>query len=125
MVTNNQQLDRTFGALADPTRRALLDRLVRGEATVGELARPFTVSRPAISKHLRVLEKAGLVNRARDGRVSRCGLDAGPMRDASDWVAQYRRFWDTQLDQLVHYIEHDQPEEPTTKDDPEKDGGKP
>ena len=125
MVTINRQLDLTFGALADPIRRAILDRLVQGEATVGELAQPFDVSRPAISKHLRVLEKAGLVNRARDGRASRCGLDAGPMRDAADWVDRYRRFWDTQLDQLVNYLEHDQPEEPTTQDNTEKDGGKP
>ena len=125
MVTNNQQLDLTFGALSDPTRRAILDRLVHGEATVGELAKPFDVSRPAISKHLRVLERAGLVNRARDGRVSRCGLDATPMKDAADWVAQYQRFWDNQLDRLVQYLEHDQPEQPTSHSATEKDGGKP
>lgn len=107
MVTNSEQLDLTFGALADPTRRAILDRLVHGRATVGELAQPFNVSRPAISKHLRVLEKAGLVRRERDGRLSRCGLEAAPMKDASDWVDQYRRFWDKQLDQLVHYFERD------------------
>jgi DNA-binding transcriptional ArsR family regulator len=125
MVTINRQLDLTFGALADTTRRAILDRLVQGEATVGELAQPFDISRPAISKHLRVLEKAGLVNRARDGRVSRCGLDASPMRDAADWADRYRRFWDTQLDQLVQYLEHERPEQPTEQDDPQKDGGKP
>jgi DNA-binding transcriptional ArsR family regulator len=101
MVTTNRQLDHTFAALADPIRRAILDRLVHGWATVGELARPFAVSRPAVSKHLRVLERGGLVRRERDGRVSRCGLEAGPMKDAADWVERYRRFWDNQLDQMV------------------------
>ena len=74
MVTRNERLDRTFGALADETRRAILGRLAHGDATVGELARPFRVSRPAISKHLRVLERAGLVHRGREGRISRCVL---------------------------------------------------
>ena len=87
MVTNSEQLDLTFGALADPIRRAILARLAHGEATVGELAAPFPVSRPANSKHLRVLERAGLVHRARDGRLSRCELDAEPMRAASEWVS--------------------------------------
>lgn len=123
MVTSADDLDHTFGALADPIRRAILDRLVHGEATVGELAQPFNVSRPAISKHLRVLERAGLVNRTRDGRISRCGLDAGPMKDASDWVERYRRFWDTQLDQLVNYFETEQHEEPDHPQETEKDGG--
>ncbi len=109
MVTYNRHLDRTFGALADPIRRAILARLAEGEASVGELARPFDVSRPAISKHLRVLERAGLVRRARDGRVSRCALDAGPMREAADWVDQYRRFWEAQLDALARYLDHPQP----------------
>ncbi len=107
MVTNSDRLDLTFAALADPIRRALLTRLARGEATVGELARPFDVSRPAISKHLRVLERAGLVQRARDGRVSRCELDAAPMRDAADWVERYRTFWEQQLDSLSRYLERD------------------
>ena len=107
MVTNSRQLDLTFGALADPTRRAILARLARGEATVGELAEPFAVSRPAISKHLRTLERAGLVQRARDGRISRCELDAAPMRVAADWVDRYRRFWDRQLDSLKRYVEED------------------
>lgn len=109
MVTNQRQLDLTFGALADPTRRAILARLADGEATVGELARPFDVSRPAISKHLRVLERAGLVRRARDGRLSRCELDAGPMRDAADWVERYRDFWEGQLDSLSRYFEREVP----------------
>lgn len=105
MVTNQRQLDRTFGALADSTRRLILARLAEGDSTVGELARPFEISRPAISKHLRVLERAGLVQRARDGRVSRCALDAGPMRDAALWVETYREFWESQLDSLQEYLE--------------------
>ncbi len=108
MVTNTYNLDLTFGALADATRRAILSRLALGEATVGELAKPFNVSRPAISRHLRVLEKAGLVQRTVDGRVSRCELDATPMRDASEWVEFYRQFWDGQLDALARYFNEDQ-----------------
>ena len=104
MVTN-EALDRTFGALSDPTRRAILVRLAEGDATVGELAAPFPVSRPAISKHLRVLEGAGLVSRARDGRLSRCALDAGPMRAASEWVDGYRQFWEGRLDALASYLD--------------------
>jgi len=124
MVTINCHLDLTFAALADPTRRAILDRLVHGVATVGQLAEPFDISRPAISKHLRVLERAGLVSRQRDGRVSRCGLDASPMKDAADWVDRYRRFWDQQLDQLVQYLETES-DELTQKDETRKDGGTP
>jgi len=104
MVTSERQLDLTFGALADPTRRAILARLAHGEATVGELADPFEISRPAISKHLRVLERAGLVERTREGRVSRCELDAAPMRDAAEWVDRYRRFWEGRLDSLSRYL---------------------
>lgn len=122
MVTSIHQLDLTFAALSDPTRRAILDRLVHGVATVGQLAQPFKVSRPAISKHLRVLERAGLVRRRRDGRVSRCGLDASPMKSAADWVERYRRFWDQQLDQLVQYLETE-PDQLTPQDDIKKDGG--
>jgi DNA-binding transcriptional ArsR family regulator len=107
MVTTVSPLDLTFGALADPIRRAILATLTEGEATVGELARPFRVSRPAISKHLRVLERAGLVRRARDGRISRCALDATPMRDAADWVERYRRFWDGQLASLSRYLDRE------------------
>jgi len=105
MVTFSRQLDATFRALSDPTRRAILARLSEGEATVGELAAPFDVSRPAISKHLRVLERAGLVDRTRDGRTSRCALDARPMREAADWVATYREFWEAELDALASYFE--------------------
>jgi len=108
MVTNNRKLDRTFGALADATRRNILGRLAHGDATVGELARPFRVSRPAISKHLRVLERAKLVRRTREGRISRCRLDAAAMRDAAEWVERYRVFWGGRLDQLARYIEETQ-----------------
>jgi len=122
MVTLDHRLDATFHALADPTRRAILDRLVHGEATVGELARPFPLSRPAISKHLRVLERAGLVMRQRDGRISRCDLSARPLKEAADWVARYRDFWEGQLDRLVNYLETDNPDTapPGNDDNPEK-----
>ena len=98
MITNDRKLDLTFGALSDPTRRAILARLAQGEATVGELARPFDVSRPAISKHLRVLERAGRVSRTPHGRISRCELDAAPMQEAAAWVERYRRYWESQLE---------------------------
>ncbi len=107
MVTNSRELDLVFGALADPTRRDILARLSEGIATVGELARPYDMSRPAISKHLRVLERAGMVRRTRDGRVSRCGLDAGPLRDAAAWVERYREFWEGQFDRLTRYLERE------------------
>lgn len=109
MVTSSRRLDRVFGALSDFTRRAILTRLREGEATVGQLARPFDVSRPAISKHLRVLEGAGLVERRKDGRYSRCALDAEPMREAAEWVARYRRFWEGRLDALADYLEEEPP----------------
>ena len=104
MVTN-QSLDLLFGALADPTRRVILDRLTRGESTVGELAKPFDMTRPAISKHLKVLERAGLVRRCIDGRVTRCSLDAAPLREASDFVERYRDYWEGQLDRFASYLE--------------------
>ena len=107
MVTSQRKLDRTFAALADGTRRAILGRLAHGHASVGELAQPFRVSRPAISKHLRVLERAGLVHRGRDGRISRCVLDPQGLREAADWVDRYRAFWEGRLDALARYIELD------------------
>lgn len=109
MVTNSAALDRTFAALSDSTRRAILGRLARGEATVGELAEPFEVSRPAVSKHLRVLERAGLVQRERDGRVSRCALDGTALREAAEWLNAYRVFWKGRLDALARYVERTQP----------------
>jgi DNA-binding transcriptional ArsR family regulator len=105
MVANRRRLDRTFGALADSTRRDILRRLASGDATVGELARPFRMSRPAISKHLVVLERAGLVRRAREGRTSRCSLDASAMREAAEWMEHYRVFWRDRLAALAEYAE--------------------
>lgn len=107
MVTNRQdaKLDRLFTALADPTRRAILRRLTVGEATVGELAKPFAMSRPAISKHLNVLERAGVVRRRADGRVNRCRFDGTALLDAYAWMQHYRRFWENQLDALTLYLE--------------------
>jgi DNA-binding transcriptional ArsR family regulator len=104
MVNNQSCLDTTFQALADPTRRHILASLAQGEATVGELARPFDISAPAISRHLRVLEGAGLLRRRVEGRVHHCRLEATPLRDASDWLALYRRFWEERLDALDAYL---------------------
>jgi DNA-binding transcriptional ArsR family regulator len=102
---NDAPLDATFGALSDPTRRAILARLARGEATVTELAAPFDVSLPAVSKHLRVLESAGLLRREIDGRIHRCRLAPRPMKDAAAWIETYRVFWEGQLDALANYLE--------------------
>ena len=123
MVTNSRprQLDLTFGALADATRREILARLARGEATVGELAAPFEISRPAISKHLRVLERAGLIHRTRDGRVRRCELEAAPMREASEWVGRYREFWEDRLDALADYLENNRPKTEGKDEEDDKD----
>jgi DNA-binding transcriptional ArsR family regulator len=105
MVTNNTRLDLAFGALADTTRRAILKRLSAGAVTVGELAEPFDMSRPAISKHLRVLERAGLVRTDREGRISRCSLEAAGLREATSWVDEYRVFWEDRLEALARYAE--------------------
>lgn len=99
-----EQLDTVFGALADPTRRAILASLTEGEASVSELARPHSMSLPAVLKHLRVLERAGLVTQRKSGRVRHCRLAAEPLRDATDWLAQYRRFWEARLDALDRYL---------------------
>ena len=108
---SKDQLNTTFAALADPTRRAILARLARGESTVTDLARPFKMSLPAISKHLRVLETAGLLSRERDGRIHRCRLRAEPMKDADDWIRRYSRFWERRLDALAEYLESTREEE--------------
>lgn len=99
-----EQLDATFAALADPTRRAILARLARGESSVKELARPFDISPPAITKHLKVLERAGLITRSRDAQWRPCQLNAAPLHDAADWIEQYRRFWDESFDRLDAYL---------------------
>ena len=101
----------TFGALADPTRRAILARLAVGEASVTELAKPFKISLPAISKHLKVLLKAGLIARTRDAQVRPCWLKAEPLREAADWVEQYRKFWEGSFDRLDDYLATLQKEE--------------
>src|SRR5947199_6246419 len=97
-------LDRTFGALADPTRRAILARLVSGEASVTELAEPFAMSLPAVSKHLKVLERAGLIARGREAQWRPCRLEAGPLKDAADWLEHYRGFWEESFDRLGDYL---------------------
>ena len=100
-----EALNLTFSALADPTRRAIIERLSFGDSTVTDLAQPFDVSLPAISKQLRVLERAGLLTQEKDGRVRRCRLEALPMKEAVEWIAQYRRFWEDQLESLADYLE--------------------
>lgn len=94
----------TFAALADPTRRAILARLTQGEATVTELAKPFHMSLPAISKHLKVLERAGLITRSQAAQWRPCRLEADPLQDAASWIGQYRQFWEENLDRLDDYL---------------------
>ena len=94
----------TFAALADPTRRAILARLAEGEATVNELAEPFAMTLPAVSKHLKVLERAGLITRGHNAQWRPCTLDARPLRDATEWMQQYRRFWEGRLDRLDEHL---------------------
>src|SRR5205807_5545715 len=98
------RLDTIFAALADPTRRAILARLASGEASVTELAEPFEMSMPAISKHLKVLERAGLVARGREAQWRPCRLEAGPLKDIAAWVEHYRSFWEQSLDRLDDYL---------------------
>jgi DNA-binding transcriptional ArsR family regulator len=97
-------LNTTLAALADPTRRAILARLALGETSVTELAEPFTMSLPAISKHLKVLERAGLIARGRDAQWRPCRLQAGPLKDVAQWIENYRRFWEQSLDRLDDYL---------------------
>ncbi len=108
-VNTSEQLDRVFGALANPTRRAVLQRLASGQATVGELGAPFTMSAPAITKHLHVLEDAGLVRREVDGRVHRLQLGADPLKDAAFWMATYSKFWGEQFDALDRFLANTDP----------------
>ena len=99
-----ERLDATFAALADPTRRAILARLASGEASVNELAAPFEMSQPAISKHLKVLERAGLITRTRDAQMRPCHFDARALKEADDWLEEYRRLWEARLDRLDDYL---------------------
>jgi DNA-binding transcriptional ArsR family regulator len=98
-------LTTTFAALADPTRRAILARLIAGDASVTQLAEPFAISLPAVSKHLKVLERAGLIARSREAQWRPCRLAAGPLKDVSDWVEHYRRFWMESFDRLDDYLQ--------------------
>jgi len=104
LLSTPDRLSSTFAALADPTRRAILARLASGEVSVTEIAAPFEMSLPAVSKHLKVLERAGLVARGRDAQWRPCRLSAGPLRDVADWVERYRRFWTESFDRLDEYL---------------------
>jgi DNA-binding transcriptional ArsR family regulator len=104
-------LNRTFAALSDPTRRRILEHLAQGDRCVTDLARPYSMSLPAVSKHLRVLEKAGLVRRKRDGRVHRLKLEAKPMQQAQAWIEEYRKFWEESFDRLDEYLKQLQTKE--------------
>ena len=113
-----RSLDRTFAALADPTRRRILEHLALGDRCVTDLAKPYRMSLPAVSKHLRVLERAGLIRRQRRGRVHQLKLEAKPMQNAQQWIEEYRHFWEQNLDRLEDYLK----QQPTTenKDDHKK-----
>ena len=105
LLMTTDRLSTVFSALADPTRRAILARLTSDEASVTELAEPFEMSLPAISKHLKVLERAGLIARGRQAQWRPCRLEAGPLRDIADWIEQYRRFWEGSFDRLDVYLD--------------------
>jgi DNA-binding transcriptional ArsR family regulator len=109
MVKYSANLDATFGALSDPTRRSILTTLQRGHASVSELARPHDISMPAILKHLHVLEQAGLIEQKKTGRVRMCRLTVAPMQQAADWLSMYRVFWDNQLDNLGRFLDRTNP----------------
>ena len=110
-MSSTDALSATFAALADPTRRAILTRLARGEASVNELARPFDISLPAISKHLKVLERARLIARGRDAQWRPCRLRAAPLKGVADWVEHYRQFWEESFDRLDEYLKEIQAKE--------------
>ena len=105
MATATDRLDRTFAALSDPTRRAILARLAAGEASVSELGEPFEMSLPAVSKHLKVLERAGLVARGRERQWRPARLEAGPLKEIAEWTDRYRRFWEESYDRLDEYLD--------------------
>ena len=111
----NDHLSTTFAALADPTRRAILAKLASGEASVSELAEPFSISMPAITKHLKVLENAGLISRTRSAQFRPCKLEAAPLKEVAGWVEEYRRFWSESFDRLEAYLAEIQAEEHTGK----------
>ncbi len=105
MATANPRLDGIFFALSDPTRRAIVGRLAEGSTTVGELAAPFPISAPAVSKHMKILERAGLVSRRVRGREHHCSLDPRALEEARDWIAYHRDFWEARLDELERFLE--------------------
>lgn len=105
MTTKEANLDRTFAALASPTRRAILARLAEGEATVNELAEPFKMSLPAISKHIKVLEQAGLITQGQKAQYRPCKINVAPLKEVSKWTEQYRHIWDTSFDRMEDYIQ--------------------
>ena len=105
-MTPTDRLSTTFAALADPTRRAILARLASGETSVTELAEPFAMSLPAVSKHLKVLERAGLIARGREAQWRPCRLQAAPLKELAEWAENYRRFWDASFERLDEYLQH-------------------
>ena len=111
-IVPSDHLSATFSALADPTRRAILARLASGEASVTEIAQPFAMSLPAVSRHLKVLERAGLVARGRTAQWRPCRLEAGPLKDAAGWIEHYRRFWEQSFDRLEEYLQEIQAGDP-------------
>jgi DNA-binding transcriptional ArsR family regulator len=118
---SQDHLSTTFAALADPTRRAILARLASGEKSVTELGKPFDMSLPAISKHLKVLEHAGLIARSRDAQWRPCRLAAGPLKNAAEWLEEYRRFWEESFDRLDDYLREVQKRELKTQDQQKKE----
>src|SRR5688572_16107771 len=120
----SERLDRTFAALADPTRRAILGRLATGEASVTELAEPFEMTMPAVSKHLKVLERAGLIVRGRQRQWRPARLDAEPLKEVADWTDRYRRFWEERYDRLDDYLEELQGRGPKATEVEGKDQGR-
>jgi len=106
MRSDDDPLSQTFAALANPTRRAILERLAQGEATVNELAEPFEMSLPAISKHIKVLERAGLIIQGQKAQYRPCTIDATPLKEISNWTEQYRHIWEARFDQMDDYIHH-------------------
>jgi len=116
----SRDLDTTFAALADPTRRAILARLARGDAVVGDLARPFEISLPAISRHLRVLERARLIERRVNAQWRVCRLRPQPLRTAANWIEEYRRFWEQRLDDLAALLEAPPPQKPLSNPQPKR-----
>ena len=120
MTDGAERLTLTFSALADPTRRAMLARLARGQATVKELSKPFEISGPAVTKHLKVLEKAGLISRSRDAQRRPCRIEAAALQEATEWMERYRRFWEESLDRLEAYLETLKPSPKKTAHQKEK-----